>query len=59
MYLVYSPFHQPIQFQQTLLLHPWQTYPEPFSTPRGVFSLEHGVNRWGLRTQTIAITEVA
>ena len=30
-----------------------------FSTPWGLFSLEHGVNPRGLRTQTSAITEVA
>ena len=34
-------------------------YLESFSTPWGVLSLEHGVNRWGLRTQTSATTEVA
>ena len=59
MYLAYSPFQQPILFQWTLQLHPWQAYPEPFSTPREVFSLEHGVNRRGLRTRTSTITEVA
>ena len=45
--------------QRTLQLHPWQAYIEPFSTPWGVFSPEHGVNRRGLRTRTSAITEVA
>ena len=34
-------------------------YLESFSTPWGVFSLEHRVNCSGLRTQTSAITEVA
>ena len=43
MYLAYSPFHRQLQFQRTLQLHPWQAYQEPFSTPRGVFSLEHGL----------------
>ena len=49
MYLAYSPFHRPLQFQQTLQLHPWQSYPEPSSTPQGVFNLENGVNRRDLR----------
>ena len=34
-------------------------YWKGFSTSWGVFSLEHGVNHRGLRTQTNAITEVA
>ena len=34
-------------------------YLQSFSTTWGVFSLEHGVNRRDLRTQTSAITEVA
>ena len=54
----YSPLHRQSQSQQTLQLHPWQAYPEPFSTPQGVFSLEHGVTRRGLRIQTSTITEV-
>ena len=33
-------------------------YLESFSTPWGLFSLEHEVNRRGLRTQISAITEV-
>ena len=59
MFMAYSPFHCQFQSQRTLQLHPWQAYLESFSTPRGVFSLEHGVNHWSLRTQTSTITEVA
>ena len=43
MYWAYGPYHRPLQFQRTLQLHPWQAYPEPFSTPQGVFSLELGL----------------
>ena len=32
MYLFYSPLHWQSQSQQTLPLHPWQAYPEFFST---------------------------
>ena len=42
------------QFQWTLQLHPWQAYPEPFSTPQGVFSLEHRANRISLKEVTPA-----
>ena len=59
MHLAYSPFHRPIQLQRTLQLHPWQAYPEPFSTPRGVFSLEHAVNHRCLGTHASTIIEVA
>ena len=45
--------------QLTLQLHPWLADPESFSTPLGVFSLEHGVNRRGLRAHSSAITVVA
>ena len=67
MFMAYSPIKLPIAFskdshllsQRTLQLHPWQAYLDSFSTPWGVFSLEHGVNHRGLRTRTSAITEVA
>ena len=57
--MVYSPFHCQFLTQRTVQIHPWQAYLEPFLTPWGVFSLEHGVNRRLLRTQTSTITEVA
>ena len=47
MYLAYRPFHRQLQFQWIVQLHPCQAYPESFSTPQGVFSLEHGVNAKG------------
>ena len=59
MSLAYSPFQRQLQFQGTLQLHLWQAYPEPFSTPQGVFSLEPMANRRGLRTPTSTITDVA
>ena len=59
MYVAYSPFYCQLLPQQTLQLHPWQAHLESFSTPWGVFSLEHGINRRGLRTQTSVVTEVA
>ena len=56
---VYSLLSPSKQSQPTLQLHPWQANPESFSTPWGVFSLEHGVNRRGLRAHTSTITVVA
>ena len=55
----YSRFYCQLLSQRTLQLQPWQAYLEPFSTPRGVFGLEHGVNHRGLGTRTSAISEVA
>jgi len=56
---VYSVLSPSKQYQLTLQLHPWQANPESFSTPWGVFSLEHGVNHKGLRAHTSTINVVA
>ena len=40
MFMAYSPFCHLLS-QRTLQLHPWQAYFESFSTPWGVFSLDH------------------
>jgi hypothetical protein len=45
-------------FSADFTVTPWQAYPESFSTPWGVFSLEHEVNPRGPRAHVSAITVV-